>query len=123
MASARARLSEEVEIVDAERAIRLAKYCIDRFESQITPEHVEHVGFKEDLQDPETHEKLCHEIKVLAEDYENKIPGRVINRHLGDLKFSKNFVERWLRSMDSNELMLCDCTTNEWSCIGEWYKD
>lgn len=123
LASARARLSDKVEVEDAERATRLAQYCIDSFEAQMTPENVEHVGYVEDVNNQRTHEKLCHEIKVLSDDYENEMPVSVIHRHLSDHGFSKTFVEKWLRSMDSNELMLCDVTNDKWSCIGEWYKE
>jgi len=122
-ASARVRLSDVVEVDDVERAFSLAKYCMNRHETEFVESTHEQVGYKEDVNDKRTYEKLCEDIKRLSDDYENKIPSTVIKRHFKDLDFNWNFIERWLRSMDSDDKMVCDVTTGAWSCVGEWYKD
>jgi replicative DNA helicase Mcm len=122
-ASARARLSDKVELEDVYRASALVKYCINQFEPQLVDENTEQVGYKEDLSDARTDEKMRDEMKRLAHDYENSIPSKVIYRHLGELQFSSTFIEKWLRDMDDKENMILDVTSQEWSCKGEWYEE
>ena len=121
-AAARARLSDKVEEVDVQRAVRLAQYCIDSFETQMSEDHVEKVGYIEDINNKDTNDKLLREIKFLAADYENCIPANTIYKRMSEYNISQSFVSSWLRSMDSNELMICDVSSNAWSCVGEWYK-
>ena len=122
-ASARARLSNKVELEDVYRASNLVKYCINKFEAQLVDTNTEQVGYKEDLSDARTDEKMREEVKRLAHDYENTIPSRVIYMSLGDLQFSKTFITKWLEDMDDKENMICDVTSQEWSCKGEWYEE
>lgn len=122
-ASARARLSDKVELDDVYRASTLVKYCINKFEAQLVDENTEQVGYKEDLSDARTDEKMRDEMKRLAHDYENSIPSKIIYRHLGELQFSSTFIEKWLRDMDDKENMILDVTSQEWSCKGEWYEE
>ena len=121
-ASARARLSEVVVDEDVERAYKLAEYCINQFETQISGEKTEKVGHPENLKDEKTHEVLCTEFVKLSEDFDNKVPTHIFQKHMAELDFSKSFVEKWLRNMDAQEKLIMDVTSNQWSCIGEWYK-
>ena len=121
-ASARARLSEVVVDEDVERAYKLAEYCINQFETQISEEKTEKVGYPENLKDEKTHEVLCTEFVKLSEDFDNKVPTHIFQKHMAELDFSKSFVEKWLRNMDAQEKLIMDVTSNQWSCIGEWYK-
>ena len=122
-ASARVRLSDKVCMEDVQRATRLSQYCIDQYETQMSGESVEQIGYREKLDNKKTHNKLVHEIKLLARDYENKIPSSTIFRRMKEFGMSKNFVEAWLTDMDKNDKMVGDVTTGYWSCNGEWYKE
>lgn len=122
-ASARARLSQKVEEEDLERAIRLEQYCINQFEAQLVDQSTEQVGYKEDLDDEKTYDAMKVQVERLARDYDNIIPANTMLKALSELGLSKEFIRRWLKTMDSMENMVFNVDEQTWSCMGSWWQE
>lgn len=108
LASARARLSEEVTLEDVERAIRLENYCIN------------HNGYSVDPSSPvmkveDKLDKFKEYIPLLADEYNNKIPGNVMMRKADEYGITRNDCQNWLYQMDETGWIVYDPELGEWS--------
>ena len=107
-ASARARLSDTVTVEDVERAMKLEEYCIHN------------TGYSIDIQtEPmKVEDKLevfKTKIPVLAEEWGNNVPTRVLFAEAKKVGVPKDDCLNWLRAVDDVGSFVCDPENNTWS--------
>ena len=104
-ASARARLSPIVELEDAERAIRLQKYCLKRigFDQETgTVNAAQAVGVTNGTKDIMNDERMNELVEGLFEEWGNSLPLHILKRSFKDKGLNDEAISKWIRNLDED---------------------
>ena len=119
-ASARIRLCKKVTIDDAKRAINLQKYCMKQIGFDYESNCIE---IDKIMGNPTSklRKKVSHmlkEIENLSEEYDNKIPGRILREQLLHKGFSTQEYKELMKE-HLNHIIYYDNILNEYSIMGQ----
>ena len=104
-ASARARLSPIVELEDAERAIRLQKYCLKRigFDQETgTVNAAQAVGVTNGTKDIMNDERMNELVESLFEEWGNSLPLHILKKTFKDKGLNDEAISKWIRNLDED---------------------
>lgn len=102
-ASARARLSDKVELEDAERAIRLQEFCMTHVGFDIetdSPNATQAMGMNGGVKEEMNEDRMNELTEELSVEWDNHIPINILQKTLRSKGFRDEVISKWLSNLD-----------------------